>query len=197
MISTKPMAAKDFLGSANAFATAVRTVMEEGILRDVAGEKVSLPQLKLLTLVAHTEPHSVGDVAAFMGVTKAAAGQTVDKLVRRGWLRRTVEKTDRRTALLSLTKSGQRLLEDYESARNKRLKSVFRGFPDSELRQLANLLDRVSAEIINHTARPEEICLQCGIYFRDRCLLRTLVGRTCYYRQHRDRRERRNVHPFR
>jgi len=193
----RPVAAKDFLGSANAFSTAVREVLEEKLLHQAAGKHISLPQLKLLTLVSQTEPHSVGDVAAFMGVTKAAAGQTVEKLVRLGWLRRTVEKTDRRTALLSLTKSGQQMLERYESARDKRLKKVFRGFADNELRQLANLLDRVSAEIINHTARPEEICLQCGIYFRDRCLLRTLVGRTCYYQRHRDRKEGRNVHPFR
>ena len=193
---SRPTVAKDFLGSANAFATAVHTILEEGLLHEIAGEKVSLPQLKLLTLVAHTEPHSVGDVAAFMGVTKAAAGQTVEKLVRRGWLRRTVEQTDRRTAVLSLTKSGEQLLDAYESARNKRLNKVFRGLSDPELRQLANLLDRVSAEIINHSARPEEICLQCGIYFRDRCLLRTLVGRTCYYQRHRDRKEGRNIHPF-
>jgi len=191
-----PVAAKDFLGSANAFATAVREVMEKALLEEIAGGQVSLVQLRLFSLVFHTEPQSVGDVAAFMGVTKAAAGQMVEKLVRRGWLRRTVVKTDRRTAMLSLTKSSEQMLERYESARDKRLKKIFRGFSDTELRQLANLLDRVSAEIINHTARPEEICLQCGIYFRDRCLLRTLVGRTCYYQQHRDRREGRNVHPF-
>jgi DNA-binding MarR family transcriptional regulator len=194
-MTERPIAARDFLGSAHVFATAVRDVMEEKLLHQVAGKRASLPQLKLLTLVAGTDTHTIGDVAAFLGVSKAAAGQTVEKLVRRRWLRRTVEKTDRRTAKLWLTESGRRLLAEYESARNEKLARVFRGFPDKELRRMADLLDRISTEIVNHTTKPEEICLQCGIYFRERCLLRNVMGRTCFYQKHRDLRERRDSHP--
>ena len=191
-MTEKPIAAKDFLGSAQVFATAVRDVMEEKLLHQVAGKQASLPQLKLLTLVARTDTHTIGDVAAFLGVSKAAAGQTVEKLVRRRWLRRTVEKTDRRSAKVSLTESGRRLLAEYESSRNQKLAKVFRGFSDKELRHMADLLDRVSAEIVNHSVKPEEICLQCGIYFRERCLLRNRMGRTCFYQKHRDMREGRD-----
>ena len=186
------MTAKDFLGSAHVFATAVREVMEEKLLHEVAGNRASFAQLKLLSLVAHTDTQSIGDVAAFLGVSKAAAGQTVEKLVRRRWMRRTIDKKDRRAARLSLTALGENLLTEYESTRNEKLAKVFRGFSDQELRQMADLLDRVSAEIVNHTAKPEEICLQCGIYFRERCLLRNLMGRTCFYQKHRNLRERRD-----
>lgn len=181
----KPRLVTDFLGSAHVFATAVREVMEGKLLQEVAGRQVSLTQLKLLTLVARTETHNIGDVAAFLGVSKAAASQTVDKLVRRKWLRRTVDREDRRTVNLTLTQSGRQLLANYESARAGKLARVFRGFSPQELQQMAGLLDRVSAEIVNHTAKPEEICLQCGIYFRERCLLRSLMGRTCFYQRHR------------
>jgi DNA-binding MarR family transcriptional regulator len=194
LMTDKPIAAKDFLGSAHVFATAVRDVMEERLLQEVAGTQTSLAQLQLLTLVARTDRHTIGDVAAFLSISKAAAGQTVEKLVRRRWLRRTVDKSDRRTARLSLTESGQRLLAEYETARNHMLAKVFRGYSDKELRHMANLLDRVSTEIVSQTARPEEICLQCGIYFRERCLLRNLMGRTCYYQQHHDLREGKDSH---
>ena len=194
LMTDKPIAAKDFLGSAHVFATAVREVMEEKLLHEVAGKQTSIPQLKLLTLVARTDTHTIGDVAAFLGVSKAAASQTVEKLVRRKWLRRTVEKTDRRAVRLSLTESGQRLLAEYESARNQKLARVFDNFSDKELHHMADLLDRVSTEIVNHSAKPEEICLQCGIYFRERCLLRNVMGRTCFYQKHRDVRERRDSH---
>jgi DNA-binding MarR family transcriptional regulator len=193
-MSGTPIAAKDFLGSAHVFATAVRDVMEERLLQEVAGRQASLAQLQLLTLVAQTDRHTIGDVAAFLSVSKAAAGQTVEKLVRRKWLRRAVDKSDRRTASLSLTETGQRLLAQYETARNEKLARVFRGYSDKELRHMANLLDRVSREIVNHTAKTEEICLQCGIYFRERCLLRKLMGRTCFYQQHRDLREGKESH---
>ena len=55
---------------------------------------------------------------------------------------------------------------------------------------MSDMLDRVSAEIVNHTANPEEVCLQCGIYFRERCLLRSLMGRTCFYQRHRGEKQR-------
>lgn len=194
VMTDKPIAAEDFLGSAHAFATAVRDVMEDRLLKEVAGEQASLPQVQLLTLVARTDKHTIGDVAAFLGVSKAAAGQTVEKLVRRRWLRRTADKLDRRTVRLSLTESGQRLLAEYESARDEKLAEVFRGYSDEELRQMADVLDRVSTEIVSHTARPEEICLQCGIYFRKGCLLRSFMDRTCFYQQHRDLREGQGLH---
>ncbi|MBZ5719849.1 MAG: MarR family transcriptional regulator [Acidobacteriia bacterium] len=185
--------ARDFLGSAHVFATAVRDVMEERLLHEVVGPQVSVSQLKVLTLLASTDTHTIGNVAAFLGVSKAAASQTVDRLARRKWLRRIVREADRRTTDLFLTESGRRLLAAYESARAKRLAKVFRGFAPTELIQVADLLDRVSAQIVNHTAKPEEICLQCGIYFRERCLLRNLTGRTCFYQRHRVRNETRGV----
>jgi len=81
-----------------------------------------------------------------------------------------------------------------ETARNEKLARVFQGYSDKELRHMADLLDRVSTEIVNHSVKPEAICLQCGIYFRERCLLRKLMGRTCFYQQHRDLREGKDSH---
>jgi DNA-binding MarR family transcriptional regulator len=176
---------KDFLGSAHVFATAVRDVMESRLLRQISGRQVTQVQLKLLTLVQQTDTPSVGDAAAFLGVTKAAASQTVDKLVRRKWLRREEDQADRRSAKLSLTEAGRQLLETYESVRAEKLGRVFREYSPENLRRMSDMLDRVSAEIVNHTAKPEEVCLQCGIYFRERCLLRSLIGRTCFYQRHR------------
>ena len=176
---------KDFLGSAHVFATAVRDVMEARLLRQVSGRQVTQVQLKLLTLVQQTESPSVSDVAAFLGVTKAAASQTVDKLVRRRWLRREEDQADRRSARLSLSEAGRQLLEKYDTVRAEKLGKIFREYSPEDLRRMSDMLDRLSAEIVNHTAKPEEVCLQCGIYFRERCLLRSLIGRTCFYQKHR------------
>jgi DNA-binding MarR family transcriptional regulator len=176
---------RDFLGSAHVFASAIREVLEDRLMRQVAGNRLGFSQLKLLTFVAHTDSRTVNDVAAFLGVSKAAASQAVDRLVRRKWLRRTEGEVDRRFAKLSLTDSGHRLLANYEAAKARKLGEIFRGFSMTELRHAADLLDRVSAQIVNHSAKPEEVCLQCGIYFRERCLLRTLVGRNCFYHKHR------------
>jgi DNA-binding MarR family transcriptional regulator len=185
----------DFLGSTQVFATAVNDIIEEKLLRSVAGKRLTLSQLKLLKLVANTDAHSIGDVAAFLGVSNAAASKAVDKLVHRKMLVRTEGAKDRRAAELALTPRSRKVLAAYDVARNRKLAAVFRSFSPEQLRRTTEILDRLSAGIVDHNAKPEEICLQCGIYFRDDCLVRKLVGQRCFYTVHRTRRNRRGVVP--
>jgi len=178
----------DFLGSTQVFATALKDIIEERLLRQVAGDRITLSQFKLLKLVANTDAHSVGDVAAFLGISNAAASKAVDKLVHRKMLLRSESTVDRRASELTLTRRSRQLLAAYDAARNRKLAEIFRPFSAEDLQRTAELLDRLSAGIIDHNAKPEEICLQCGIYFREQCLVRELVGRRCFYAIHKSRR---------
>ena len=163
----------EFVGSAHLFSSALTEVLQVGLLRQVGGVQLSISQLKLLQLLSVAETQTIGDLAAFLGVSGAAASKMVDKLVQRGWLSRVVGATDRRAAHVSLTLKSRRLLADYDQKRREKLAKVFRGCPP---REVANLMDRITAAIVNHSAKPEEICLHCGIYFRGKCLVRDLGG---------------------
>lgn len=179
----------EFLGSAHIFAAAVRDVIETTTLEKVAGPRLTPSQLKLLKLVAMTgESLTLGDVAAFLGVSNAAASKAVDKLVRRGWLRRTEGQKDRRAMNLWLTAPSRKLLAAYETAMHRKLAGIFRGVSAAGLRRTAQLLDRLSANIVDEAADPEELCLKCGIYFRERCLLRQMMHRNCFYVRNKQRR---------
>ncbi len=179
-------AVDDLLGSAHVFASAVAEVIEARILRQVAGEQMTVSQLKLLKLVAMTDSQSISDVALFLGVSNAAASKAVDKLVRRKLLRRDEAEKDRRVIRLSLTAASRKILEAYDQAKQRKLASLFHEVPGEELRRTADLLDRLSADIVDHHAKGDEMCLQCGIYFRERCLLRQMVGRACFYKRHKN-----------
>jgi len=175
-----------FLGSAHVFASAVSDVLERRLLGETASGRLTFSQLKLLKLVSLSDAHTIGDVAAFLGISSAAAGQAVDKLVWRMLLRRT-EGADRRASQLSLTTPGREVLAAYETARNQKLQEIFGECSLEQLRVTSELLDRLAANIVDHTAKPEEICLQCGIYFREKCPLREYVQRTCFYQRHKAR----------
>jgi len=175
--------AQEFLGSTHVFASAVESILEKHLLEEISGKRLTLPQFNLLRLVAATDAHTISEVALFLGVTKAAASKAVDKLVRRKLLHRREGHPDRREIRLSLTQFSRRLLAAYEERKERKLTSIFRGFGKDELRRTANLLDRLSVELVDHHHHSEEVCLQCGIYFRDRCLIRQLVDRDCFYRR--------------
>jgi len=171
----------DFLGSAHVFASAVHRVVEQRVLDGVAGGQLTASQVKLLKLVAMTNLYTLGDVASFLHVSNAAASKAVDRMVRRNLLRRTEDEKDRRATHLSLTPAAQQLLDAYEAARRQQLESVFVPFPRQELRRAAELLDRISAHIVDCSTDPEELCVKCGIYFREKCLVRRPARRNCFY----------------
>lgn len=177
----------EFLGSAQVFASAVKDVVEEKLIGEIASRRLTFSQFKLLKLVSLTDGHTLGDVAAFLGVSNAAASKAVDKLVRQGLVVRSEGEKDRRAIHLSLTKQSRRLLRAYETAKVRRLAKAFRQLSARDLRRTMELLDRLSAGIIDHTTKAEELCLQCGIYYRQQCLMRELVQRNCFYHRHKQR----------
>lgn len=171
----------DFLGSIQIFSSAVNDLLEDQ-LREITGSNLTFSQLKLLNLIAHTEGHTVSDVAAFLGVSNAAASKGVDRLVRRGLLRRDEAESDRRAVELSLTQAGRDLLNKYEALTHRAMTELFGGLSSKELRDTARLLDRLSVSIVD---QDDEVCFRCGIHFRDRCLLRQARRRDCYFHLHR------------
>jgi DNA-binding MarR family transcriptional regulator len=188
---TKSDQTNQFLSSARVFAWSVREVLERITLREVAGDKLTFPQLKLLYLVAHTDEHTtVGDAAAFLGISAAAASMAVEKLVRRRLLRRAEIQGDRRSSQLSLTETSRRLLEAYEASRDQRAAKAFAQFSPRELQQTSELLDKLAGVIVQQGADPNQICLQCEIYYREKCRFGDLGRRNCFYQRRKtDRRD--------
>jgi hypothetical protein len=64
------------------------------------------------------------------------------------------------------------------------LDGLFKRFTPEELTAAGNLLDKLSTDLVDAGARPGELCFRCGIYFREKCLLRNVSKRTCYYHLH-------------
>jgi DNA-binding MarR family transcriptional regulator len=177
----------EFLGSSQIFVSALQEIVDKDIVTEVLRNKITMTQLKLLKLVNSAEQqHTISEVAAFLGISNAAASKTVDRLVRQLLLRRNEGEVDRRTMLLTLTERSRRLLNAYDEARDRKLQEIFEGFAATDLKRALDLLDRLSARIVEQHSRPDEICLQCGIYSREKCLLRNMLQRPCIYHRYRD-----------
>ena len=170
----------DFLASTQIFSTAMTELMGEQV-RSVLGKHFTLSQLKLLKMIVRTNTGTISEVAAFLSVSNAAASKAVDRLVRRGLIQRKEKENDRRAIELSLSDEGKRTLARYEEILYKTLDGLFQKFSPEELESAGNLLDRLSADLVDVGARPDELCFRCGIYFREKCLLRNAKKRVCYY----------------
>ena len=174
-------AINDFIGSAQVLVAAFSQAVDSKVLQEAAGKDFTLSQLKLLRLVSLMEDHSIGGVAAFLGVSSAAASKAVDRLVQKMYLRRSEGEKDRRVIHLSLTEPGRRVLSSFDSGRQQRLAELFGGMNPEELHRCAESLQHISARLVELGLNVEETCLQCGVYFRERCVIREQMGRDCNY----------------
>jgi DNA-binding MarR family transcriptional regulator len=179
-ITVVPESIRDFLRSARTFTAAVDALAEEQ-LQEISGDQLTTAQLRLLRLVAPPDARTISEVATCLRVSAPAASKAVDKLVQQDLLQRTQADVDRRATHLSLTESGCRLLERIEAAKFRALESIFGRTSTEQLRLVAKALDDLSVGLVNLTASPDDICLRCGVYDRQQCVLRDLVGRTCVY----------------
>ncbi|MEJ2312941.1 MAG: winged helix DNA-binding protein [Gemmatimonadales bacterium] len=173
-------AANDLVGSTQIFASTIDALIQ-GRLAEGGDPLLTLGQLKLLQIVDLVEAPTLSDVARLLDVSPAAASKAVDRLVGRNLLHRNPAEMDRRALHLSLTDEGKCLLEEYAELKKGMFSELFEGRPKSELRQIADFLDRLSVQLIAWSNDPPEKCMRCGIYFRRKCVLRERFPHACPY----------------
>lgn len=164
------------------FSSAVREMLELRLLQEVAPEPLTVSQFHLLKLIALNGTHQVGEVADFLGVTPPAATKNIDKLERLGLVTRRQSTGDRRATLLSSSRRGRELVEQFDTARYERLRRVVERFSAEELKQLTQLLERFSLALIQCGESADGLCFRCSAYFDENCPIANL-HRDCPYQK--------------
>jgi DNA-binding MarR family transcriptional regulator len=173
-------AANDLVGSTQIFSSTIDALIQVR-LSESGDPLLTLGQLKLLQIVDLVEAPTLSDVARLLDVSPAATSKAVDRLVGRNLLHRTAAEADRRALHLSLTDEGKRVLEEYAELKLGMFQDLFEGHPKSELRDIADFLDRLSVQLIAWSHDQPEKCMRCGIYFRRKCVLRERFPHACPY----------------
>jgi len=101
---------------------------------------VSLPQFRVLVIIASKAPVNLGQVADGLGVHPSNATRTVDKLVTAGFVERADDPADRRYLVLNLTSAGHDVVERVMAYRRSSIAAVMAGMPQSRRRALASAL---------------------------------------------------------
>lgn len=72
-----------------------------------AGDDVTLPQYRTLVILAYNGPQRTIDLAEQLGVNSSTATRMIDRLVRRGLVRREPHPDDRRSTRVEITEEGR------------------------------------------------------------------------------------------
>jgi DNA-binding MarR family transcriptional regulator len=131
---------------------AVRTLAVAGRGLEKAAAPLSLPQYRILTLIA-TAPERASRLAARAGVAKATLTGVIDALEAHGWIERADVAGDRRGVSLSVTTAGEAVLEQADRAMGEWLASVAGRHTGDVCRAMAALSDGLAAQRRERAAR--------------------------------------------
>ncbi|HJT03130.1 MAG TPA: MarR family transcriptional regulator [Pseudonocardiaceae bacterium] len=92
-------------------------------------DQVTLPQLRVLVMIASRGPQNLASVAQALGVHPSNATRRCDRLVDAGLIHRSDDPTDRRNLVLQLTPSGWELVEQMVERRRAALENVLAKMP--------------------------------------------------------------------
>jgi DNA-binding MarR family transcriptional regulator len=88
-------------------------------------------------------PCTMSDVARHKGVSLPTISKSVDMLVKRGWVERFVDDTDRRQTLVRLTPAGRRVLAECRRRVEESLEIRLASLPEEDREQIVASLRAV------------------------------------------------------
>ena len=109
------------------------------VARSLAGvsDTVTLPQFRVLVLLATRGPARMGDLAQLLGVHQSSFSRTADRLEAAGLLVREQSPGSRREVVVSATGRGLQIVEDVTEARRREIAQVLAGLSPREQEKVA------------------------------------------------------------
>ncbi len=124
-------------------ASRVLVAMAARSLVDV-DEDVTLAQYRALVVLASRGPQGVAALADALAVTPPTASKMVDRLVRKGLVRRRGDREDRRQVRLGLTEAGRHLIDVVTARRRLEIAPLLAAIPAEMQRSMADGLRRLA-----------------------------------------------------
>ena len=102
--------------------------------------EVSLPQLRVLVILASQGPRSLNAIAHTLDIHPSNATRACDKLVAADLIRRNEDPADRRVLALSLTTAGTQLVDKIMQHRRDQIEELLTHVPTRQRRAMASAL---------------------------------------------------------
>lgn len=125
------------------------------VMSATAEFELTMSQLRMLFVLEHAgHDMAVNELAEHVGLSVAAAGRSVDAVVRTGLLSRREDESDRRIKRIGLTETGRNAIVQIGQARRRGVESFVAKLDASERAALASAVETLGALTSRHLPPP-------------------------------------------
>jgi DNA-binding MarR family transcriptional regulator len=96
--------------------TRLRRVLRAGIRTDISWESLPMAQVEILQTLADSAPARVNDMAERLHLAQSTVSGLIGQMMSAGLVRREIDSSDRRAAVVTLTPAGEDQLKAWEAA---------------------------------------------------------------------------------
>ena len=117
------------------------------VARSVADalDVVTLPQFRVLVVLAGAGPLRMGVLAARVGAVPSTFSRTIDRMADNGWVERKDSPESRREVLIDLTPHGRQLVAHVTERRRRQVAAILSSLNPDQQRMIAEALELFSA----------------------------------------------------
>jgi len=126
-----------------AYARAIR-ILDPIRFQVWAARGITMPQVRVLFMLAESGDQSAGDIADTLGVAASTVTGITDRLVRQCLIERREDTADRRVVRLTLTADGRRLTTEVGEVSRTYLREVFALLSDEQLEVLVRSFENLA-----------------------------------------------------
>jgi DNA-binding MarR family transcriptional regulator len=110
---------------------------------DMVKTEISMPQILIMENLVKNTAIKMSDIARMLSITTAAATGIVDRMVKKGYLRRNFEVDDRRVIKVELTTKGRELIKKISDEKRKMFIKVFSQISLEDRENYLRILNKV------------------------------------------------------
>ncbi|WP_027721871.1 MarR family winged helix-turn-helix transcriptional regulator [Maridesulfovibrio zosterae] len=115
---------------------------ENDVVRD---KGLTLSQMHTLEVLGIHESIRMKELAKHMGITTGTLTVLVDRLEEKKYVCRIPNQTDRRSILVELTESGQKMFEEHDRLHLRLIEEITTDLSDSQKELLLSCIDKMNA----------------------------------------------------
>lgn len=135
------------------FGEAMSRLMVDQLQKHLSELDLTLPQVQVLRILHKQGAVPAGKLALCLKISAPAMTQLTDRLLRKGLIERRASEGDRRAVLVSLSGSGQSLIDKFRERRNQIFGAALSQLSAAEQAQVVSSLQKLIAALAAFEAK--------------------------------------------
>ncbi len=117
---------------------------------DLAGFDMTMPQIRTLSFL-NQSPKRMKEISEHLGRGMPSATSMIDRLVKKEYVERVEDSSDRRVVICQITDSGRAVLDSFSRMGTVQVEAIAQSLTDEELNTIAPALDTLVDAMAKHS----------------------------------------------